>query len=164
MCSKCTENHSLKDASEENFKCINCLNIIYMKWNKGSNIDVNHLTLMLTPLAIKQHWEPTDWTSIIVIMYSLKCDQMNSHSHQQLALMLAQTNPVQTKCMQINLQHSWNATNKLMRIVEEDNIDLILIQEPYTIRKRVMGILKNSRGHSIQSGLNLPTIMVSNFL
>jgi hypothetical protein len=32
------------------------------------------------------------------------------------------------KFLQINLQHSWAATNNLMKTIEEDGIDIIYIQ------------------------------------
>jgi hypothetical protein len=44
------------------------------------------------------------------------------------------------KCMQINLQHSKPATANLIKIVTEDEIDIIFIQEPYTIQDKVIGI------------------------
>jgi len=44
------------------------------------------------------------------------------------------------KCMQINLQHSKAATANLIKIATEDEIDIIFIQEPYTIQGKVIGI------------------------
>ena len=44
------------------------------------------------------------------------------------------------KCMQINLQHSRAATANIIRLVAEDGIDIIFIQEPYTIQDKVIGI------------------------
>ena len=46
------------------------------------------------------------------------------------------------KFLQINLQHSRAATNNLMKTIEEDDIDVICIQEPYVINNKVVGIPK----------------------
>ena len=52
------------------------------------------------------------------------------------------TNTTQTdiKCLQINLQRSRAASANLTKIVTEDEIDIIFIQEPYTIQAKVIGI------------------------
>ena len=42
--------------------------------------------------------------------------------------------------MQINLQHSRAATYNLIKIVTEYDIDIVFIQEPYTIQDKVIGI------------------------
>jgi hypothetical protein len=42
--------------------------------------------------------------------------------------------------MQINLQHSKVATANLMQITEEESIDILCIQEPYTTQNKVVGI------------------------
>jgi hypothetical protein len=42
--------------------------------------------------------------------------------------------------LQINLQHSTAATANLIKIATEDEIDVIFIQEPYTIQGKVMVI------------------------
>jgi exonuclease III len=44
------------------------------------------------------------------------------------------------KFLQINIQHSWAATNNLMKTIEEDDRDVICIQEPYVINNKVVGI------------------------
>ena len=44
------------------------------------------------------------------------------------------------KCLQINLQHSRAVTANLMKIVTEDEIDIIFTQEPYSIHGKVTGI------------------------
>ena len=50
------------------------------------------------------------------------------------------TTQTNIKCLQINLQHSRAATANLIKIVTEDEIDIIFIQEPYTIQGKVIGI------------------------
>jgi len=46
----------------------------------------------------------------------------------------------QIKCMQINLQRSWIATANLMKTNEANSTDIICIQEPNTIQRKVVGI------------------------
>ena len=47
---------------------------------------------------------------------------------------------MEIKCLQINLQHSRAATYYLIKIVTEYDIDIVFIQEPYTIQDKVIGI------------------------
>ena len=47
---------------------------------------------------------------------------------------------MEIKCLQINLQHSRAATYNLIKIVTEYDIDIVFIQEPYTIQDKVIGI------------------------
>jgi len=46
------------------------------------------------------------------------------------------------KCYQINLQHSKTATDNITELIEKEEIDMVFIQGPYTIHKRVVGITK----------------------
>jgi hypothetical protein len=50
------------------------------------------------------------------------------------------TTQTNIKCLQINLQHSRAATANLIRIVTEEEINIIFIQERYTIQGKVIGI------------------------
>jgi len=50
------------------------------------------------------------------------------------------TTQTDIKCLQINLQHSRTATANLIKIVTDDEIDIIFIQEPYTIQGKVIRI------------------------
>jgi len=43
-------------------------------------------------------------------------------------------------CMQINLQHSRLATDNLLKIMEEEDTDIVCIQEPYNIGREIGGI------------------------
>lgn len=49
------------------------------------------------------------------------------------------------KCLQINLKHSRVATNNLMQIIKEYSLDVIFVQEPYTINDKMAGISSNYR-------------------
>ena len=44
----------------------------------------------------------------------------------------------QIKRIQINLQHSRVATDNLVKIIVEDGTDILFLQEPYTIRNKIM--------------------------
>jgi len=46
------------------------------------------------------------------------------------------------KCYQINLQHTKTASDNLMGLTEKKEIDVVYIQEPYTIRDKIVGITK----------------------
>ena len=50
------------------------------------------------------------------------------------------------RCMQINPQHSRTATDNIMKLIEQDNSDTILTQEPY--------LYQNSMAELIKSHLN----------
>jgi hypothetical protein len=43
------------------------------------------------------------------------------------------------KVLQINLQHSKNATNACTNYINENKIDIVLVQEPYILNNRVTG-------------------------
>jgi hypothetical protein len=58
----------------------------------------------------------------------------------KITISTADTTQTVIKCLQINLQHSRAATANLIKIAMEDGIDIIFIQEPYTIQGKVMGI------------------------
>jgi len=47
------------------------------------------------------------------------------------------------KCLQINMQRSKVVTANLIRTIEDLNIDIILAQEPYVIKRKVCGIPLN---------------------
>jgi len=42
--------------------------------------------------------------------------------------------------MQINLQHSWKATGNLLKLMDEEEPDIICIQEPYITGSKIGGI------------------------
>jgi len=46
------------------------------------------------------------------------------------------------KCLQINLQHSRLATDNLLKITQEEGIDILCIQESYTIGKKLAVVSK----------------------
>jgi len=50
------------------------------------------------------------------------------------------------KFLQLNLQHSRIATDNLTKLIAEHGTDILLLQEPYTIKNKIAGI---SRRHKI---------------
>jgi endonuclease/exonuclease/phosphatase (EEP) superfamily protein YafD len=48
----------------------------------------------------------------------------------------------QVRCFQINLQHSRSATYNMMKIIEKEEPDLIVVQESYENQNRLVGIEK----------------------
>jgi hypothetical protein len=43
------------------------------------------------------------------------------------------------KCVQINIQRSKSATAHLTQHIEEHDIDIAIIQEPYVVKQKVCG-------------------------
>jgi len=66
------------------------------------------------------------------------------------------------KFLQINLQHSWAATNNLMKTIEEDDIDVISIQEPYVVNNKVGGIPRNYKILAHGEGRHRAVIVITN--
>jgi len=50
------------------------------------------------------------------------------------------------KFLQLNLQHSRIATDNLTKLIAEHGTDILLIQEPYIIKNKTVGI---SRRHKV---------------
>jgi len=46
------------------------------------------------------------------------------------------------KCLQINRQHSRLATDNTLKITQGEGIDILCIQEPYTIGYKLAGLTK----------------------
>jgi exonuclease III len=43
-------------------------------------------------------------------------------------------------CIQINIQHSRLATDNLLKLIKENDTDIICIQEPYVIGNKIVGL------------------------
>jgi exonuclease III len=69
---------------------------------------------------------------------------------------------IQNKCIQINLQCSRLATDSLLKIIEEENIDILCIQEPYTIQNKIAGLSKKYKIFTSGEGRNRAAIVVTN--
>jgi len=66
------------------------------------------------------------------------------------------------KCIQLNLQHSRLVTDNLRKIIEEENIDIIFIQEPYTIRRKIAGLSKKFKIFTSGEGKHRAVIAMKN--
>jgi len=66
------------------------------------------------------------------------------------------------KCIQIKFQHSRLATGNLRQIIKEDNTDIIVIQEPYTIRSKIAELSKKSKIFTSGEGKHRATMEVKN--
>jgi hypothetical protein len=66
------------------------------------------------------------------------------------------------KFLQINLQHSRAATNNLLKTIEEDDIDVICIQEPYVINNKVVGIPRKYKILAYGEGKHTAAIVITN--
>jgi len=62
------------------------------------------------------------------------------YAHNAVAI---SRNIMQTSCLQINFQHLRSATYNLMKIIETEEPDLVLIQEPYEYQNKPAGMEKN---------------------
>jgi len=64
--------------------------------------------------------------------------------------------------MQINLQHSRTATDNLMKTIETEEPDLLLIQEPYEYKNRLTGMRKQYRIYTAATGKYTAAIIITN--
>ena len=48
------------------------------------------------------------------------------------------------RCLQLNMQHARAATQNLNQLLESNQLDLMLIQEPYNLSNKVCGFSKNT--------------------
>jgi len=49
------------------------------------------------------------------------------------------------RCMQINLQHSRAATDNIMKLIEQDNTNIVFIQELDLYQNRIAGIMSHRK-------------------
>ena len=66
------------------------------------------------------------------------------------------------KCIQINLQHARLATDNLNKIIEEDSIDILCIQEPYQIRTTIVGFPRGLKIFTVRAGKHRAAIGINN--
>lgn len=67
---------------------------------------------------------------------------VGNHNSNNLPHKRAYKIQAQLKCLQINLQHSRFATDNLLKIIEEDSMDILCVEEPYTIHNKIVGLSK----------------------
>ena len=68
----------------------------------------------------------------------------------------------QVHCLQINLQHSRSATYSLMKVIDTDETDIVLVQEPYVYQNKIIGIDKSYRIFSAGQGRPRVAIIIPN--
>jgi len=66
------------------------------------------------------------------------------------------------KCIQLNLQHSRLATDNLIKTIEEENIDILCLQEPYEIRNKIAGMPRKLKIFTAGEGKHWAAIVVDN--
>lgn len=66
------------------------------------------------------------------------------------------------KCAQINLQHSRAATASLTKYIADNNVDIICIQEPYTLKRRVIGVPTQYKTLTLGKDRSRAAIIVTN--
>ena len=64
------------------------------------------------------------------------------------------------KCLQINLQHSRLATDNLVKIMNEEDVDVVSIQKPYNIGSSIGGIPRTYTVISAGAGKNRAAIVI----
>jgi hypothetical protein len=125
-CPLCTGSHSLKDCpvNPHSYKCVNCLN--FNKHNKSASINDNHSALDRKCPSLKAILEKTN--TILATGMNTKASHLNKSGDKS-----------DIRCIQLNLRHSRAATSNLMKIVAENDTDILFIQEPYTIQGKLIG-------------------------
>jgi len=56
-------------------------------------------------------------------------------------------------CFQINLQHSRRATSNLVQLINQRNVDITYMQEPYTINNKLAGLARSHKVHTSGDGM-----------
>jgi len=69
---------------------------------------------------------------------------------------------MQIKFLQINLKHSRLAMKNLIKIIDEDGIDVLCIQEPYVIHNKIVSIPRNHKIYASGEGRHRAAIVVTN--
>jgi hypothetical protein len=65
-------------------------------------------------------------------------------------------------CLQINLQHSRLATDNLLKITQEERIDILCVKEPYTIGNKLAGLTKSLADSTWGAGRKWAAIVINN--
>jgi len=66
------------------------------------------------------------------------------------------------KCIQLNLQNSRLATDNLIKTIEEENIDILCLQEPYEIRNKTAGMPRRLKIFTAGEGKHRTATVVDN--
>jgi len=88
---------------------------------------------------------------------------MAGHHHSYI-----NTNSKKAQCRKnsnakkMNLQHSRLATDKIIKIIEEVNIDILCIQDPYEIRNKIAGMPSRLNIYTAGKGKHRAAIVANN--
>ena len=85
---------------------------------------------------------------------------MDNLCHQHISGTFS-TDQKQTRCLQINLQHSRTATYNLTKVTDTEEPDLIFIQEPYEYQNRPVGIEMKCRIFTAGNGKHRAAIIIT---
>jgi exonuclease III len=66
------------------------------------------------------------------------------------------------KITQLNLQHSRSATDNLMNLTKQEHTDILLIQEPYLIQNKLVGITRSYRTYKTNEDKGRAAIVIAN--
>ena len=66
------------------------------------------------------------------------------------------------RIMQMNLQHSRTATDNLMKLTQQDLTDILLVQEPYLIQNKLVGITRSYRTYTSNGDKSRAAIIIAN--
>ena len=65
-------------------------------------------------------------------------------------------------CIQINIQHSRLATDNLLKLIKENDTDIICIQEPYVIGNKIVGLPQYYKVFASGEGRKRAAIVINN--
>jgi len=65
-------------------------------------------------------------------------------------------------CFQINLKHSRTATSNLGQLINQHNIDITYVQEPYTINNKLAGLPRSHKVYTSGDGRKRTAIVINN--
>ena len=65
-------------------------------------------------------------------------------------------------CIQINIQHSRLATDNLLKLIKENDTDIICIQEPYVIGNKIVGLPQYYKVFALGEGRKRAAIVINN--
>jgi hypothetical protein len=67
-------------------------------------------------------------------------------------------------CFQINLQHSRTATSNSGQLINQHNVDITYVQEPYTIYNKLAGLPRSHKVYTFGDGRKRTAIVITNDL
>jgi len=65
-------------------------------------------------------------------------------------------------CFQINLQHLRTATSNLVQLINQHNVDITYIQEPYTINNKLARLPRSHKVYKSGDGRKRTAIVINN--